>query len=129
LTGAHGRRYRRLVTWIEPSKGRLSALVAMLALAELGCSDPPPPAYDTNAGDESGTETGECTLGSENCECAGSLCLGELVCVEGMCVAEVCTPGAVGCECVEGECLGGNACVDDVCMDPAGDGDGDGDGD
>ena len=62
------------------------------------------------------TDTG-CTPGELNCACNGGLCLGDLECVDDVCI-ETCTAGELGCECNNGQCLGDFVCVGDLCTDP-----------
>jgi hypothetical protein len=70
---------------------------------------------DSNAVSESGEQG--CTPGELNCECNAGQCLGDLECVQGMCVSS-CIPGELGCECNAGQCLGELECVNDLCTDP-----------
>ena len=105
---------------------RCKALGSLVLFSMLGCPS-------NGAGDASNAETStatttdspDCVPRELGCECSEGLCLGGLVCVEGICVGD-CLPGELGCECSEGLCLGDLVCADNVCTEPDSDDDGDG---
>jgi hypothetical protein len=79
---------------------------------------------DGEPGDGDGD--GGCTPGELGCECVDGLCLGDLECVEGVCMDPDCIPGELGCTCNDVLCLGDLVCEGNVCTEASGDGDGDG---
>lgn len=69
-------------------------------------------------GGESDTDSEACDPGTHGCECFAGECLGELVCVDGMCITtgECAGPdGSEGCPCAGGECFGELQCWRGAC--------------
>ncbi|MCA9687157.1 MAG: hypothetical protein KC457_33670, partial [Myxococcales bacterium] len=76
---------------------------------------------DENADDDTNSG-GMCMLGEQNCECNNGQCLGDLECINGLCVNPNCTPGSEDCPCADGDlCLGDLECSNGICLPPGND--------
>src|SRR5262245_48488840 len=96
-------------------RGNSLALVSLIGSLAISCS-PPQPVADTGDTGTAGTDTGEgsCIPGEPDCECNNGLCLGDLECIDNVCVSPECIPGEENCECNMGLCLGDLYCLDGI---------------